>query len=438
MRGSPERRHKLVLFTLDFLFLIGAVFLSLHLRFREEAFFYLQENLYSLIIFVFLSLIFLYINGLYEFKSLIPPRKSIGRIFLALLLAYTLNLLLVYMKLRKPLGRGVLVLLIINGTVFLWIVRLLYVKFFQREFFSINLFILKEDPFSKELAEVIKNAPLSFYRVKIVSMDELMQSMQENFNGAIALRREVVPEKLSKILRFGRFQGVEIYDALQIYEELTGEVPLDYIDERYLFEASLKPSLIHIKRLKRLFDLVFSTLGILLSLPLIPLIALAIKLDSPGPVFYRQKRVGRNGRIFTLIKFRSMYVGAEEKSGPVWAKDNDERITRVGRFLRKFRLDELPQFFNVWKGEMSMVGPRPERPELLDKLIQEIPYFHDRLAMLPGLTGWAQINYPYANTLEDSKRKLQFDLYYFKNMSPLLDFLIILRTLRIIFSRLGK
>ena len=225
---------------------------------------------------------------------------------------------------------------------------------------------------------------------------------------------------------------------LRVNEEIIGETPIDFVDERYLFNASLKPSLFHIKKLKRLFDLCFSCLGIALMSFFLPLIAIAIKINSRGPVFFRQKRRGRGGKDFSLLKFRSMHVGSEDETGAVWAQEDDKRITQVGRFLRRFRIDEWPQFFNIWKGEMSLVGPRPERPELFDELIKKIPFFHDRLAMLPGITGWAQVNYPYASTIEDSKRKLQFDLYYLKNMSPLLDFLILLRSIRILFYKFAR
>jgi exopolysaccharide biosynthesis polyprenyl glycosylphosphotransferase len=162
------------------------------------------------------------------------------------------------------------------------------------------------------------------------------------------------------------------------------------------------------------------------------LVALAIRLDSPGPIFFRQERVGEQGRPFTLLKFRTMVQDAELRTGPVWAADDDPRITRVGRWLRKTRLDEFPQIWNVFKGEMSFIGPRPERPHFVVQLQEKIPYYAERHSVKPGITGWAQVRCPYAATIEDSEEKLQYDLYYVKNMSSLLDIDILLSTIRVV------
>ena len=159
--------------------------------------------------------------------------------------------------------------------------------------------------------------------------------------------------------------------------------------------------------------------------------AIVIKLDSPGPIFYLQERVGKGGEGFKILKFRSMRTDAE-KDGPVWAKESDHRVTRIGRIIRKLRIDELPQFINVLQGEMSFIGPRPERPEFVRLLEREIPYYSQRHLIKPGLTGWAQIRYPYGASIEDAKEKLQYDLYYIKNLSPLLDLIILFETIRIV------
>jgi lipopolysaccharide/colanic/teichoic acid biosynthesis glycosyltransferase len=163
-------------------------------------------------------------------------------------------------------------------------------------------------------------------------------------------------------------------------------------------------------------------------LPLLPFMALAIKLDSRGPVFYRQQRLGRGGRVFMIVKLRSMRVNAEVGSGPQWATARDPRVTRVGRFLRKTRLDEVPQLFNVLTGQMSVVGPRPERPVFVEMLAREIPFYRSRLVVKPGLTGWAQVCYPYGSSTEDALRKLQYDLYYIRHQSLMRDLLIMVRT----------
>jgi exopolysaccharide biosynthesis polyprenyl glycosylphosphotransferase len=176
-------------------------------------------------------------------------------------------------------------------------------------------------------------------------------------------------------------------------------------------------------------------LGAILSLPIAIITAILIKLDSRGPVLYKQERVGRNGRTFMVMKFRSMRVDAE-KDGPVWARAADDRVTRVGRVIRKIRVDEIPQFWNILKGEMNFVGPRPERPHFVSQLAQEIPYYEQRHLIAPGLTGWAQIKYPYGSSIEDARQKLQYDLYYVKNQSLALDAAILFETVKtILFSR---
>jgi exopolysaccharide biosynthesis polyprenyl glycosylphosphotransferase len=182
--------------------------------------------------------------------------------------------------------------------------------------------------------------------------------------------------------------------------------------------------------MKRFVDVVLSFVMLVVLAPLIGLVALLIKIDSKGPVLFSQERVGEMGKRFHIHKFRSMIVEAEKESGPVWAKYNDERITRVGRFIRRWRIDEIPQLWNVFKGEMSFVGPRPERPFFVEKLEKTIPYYRERFTVKPGVTGWAQISYGYGATVEDAVEKLNYELFYIKNMSIFMDLWIVLRTIK--------
>jgi exopolysaccharide biosynthesis polyprenyl glycosylphosphotransferase len=193
----------------------------------------------------------------------------------------------------------------------------------------------------------------------------------------------------------------------------------------------------YVDRVKRLTDLLIACSLIALTLPLMLIVALAIRCDSPGPVFYRQERVGLNGRRFVLLKFRSMRQDAEADGRPVWAAARDNRVTRVGGFMRLTRIDELPQLFNVLRGEMSLVGPRPERPYFVEQFSKLIPSYDDRHAVLPGITGWAQVNYPYGASLEDAREKLRYDLQYIANYSFLLDLRILLATVRVVLSGEG-
>lgn len=223
--------------------------------------------------------------------------------------------------------------------------------------------------------------------------------------------------------------GVEVVPAPLLYEELTGRVPVEFVEGTWHISMPINHPLTKpINRaLKRIFDVVLASVGLAFLLLLFPFVALAIKLDSPGPVFYTQWRVGRGGRPFRLYKFRSMVRDAE-REGPLWARKGDPRVTRVGKVLRRTHLDEFPQLFNVLKGEMSVVGPRPERPEFVEELSREIPFFSVRHAVKPGMAGWGLVKYGYAASKEDSLMKLQYDLYYIKHWSPWLDLVILLKT----------
>jgi sugar transferase (PEP-CTERM system associated) len=227
--------------------------------------------------------------------------------------------------------------------------------------------------------------------------------------------------------------GVHVNDISSFLERETGRVDLDSVNPSWLifsdgFSSGRRLSGIA----KRLFDIAASAVLLALTLPVILLFALLIKLESRGPAFYRQERVGRYGVGFNLLKLRSMRVDAEAEGKAIWAAKNDPRVTRVGKFIRKVRIDELPQTWCVLKGDMSFVGPRPERPEFVSDLEKQLPYFAERHMVKPGITGWAQINYPYGASIEDSRQKLEYDLYYAKNYTPFLDLLILLQTIRVV------
>jgi exopolysaccharide biosynthesis polyprenyl glycosylphosphotransferase len=227
-----------------------------------------------------------------------------------------------------------------------------------------------------------------------------------------------------------RFSGILVEEVATTYETVRGRVATQELrPAQLIFSGELGPRPAYV-RLQRIYSILIAAAGLVLTLPLMLLIALAVKISSRGPVLYRQTRVGQYGRPFTLYKFRSMYADAEARTGVVWASKDDPRVTPVGRWLRRLRLDELPQFFNVLKGDMAIVGPRPERPEFVKVLSEKIPYYRQRHFVKPGITGWAQINYKYGDTIEDTIVKLEYDLYYIKHMSPALDAFIIFQTLK--------
>ena len=234
-----------------------------------------------------------------------------------------------------------------------------------------------------------------------------------------------------------RVQGLRVEDAATALSGLTGRVALRAVKPSwFVFSDGFRRSKWN-DMLKRALDLAAGTLGFTLSLPVMILVALAVRLDSKGPVIYRQLRVGRMGRRFDVLKFRSMRTDAERENGAQWASENDPRVTKVGRFLRKYRLDELPQFYNVIRGEMSFVGPRPERSEFVQELRKTIPYYDERHSVRPGITGWAQVQYSYGASVEDAFNKLEYDLFYLQNMSLTFDLAIIFRTMRIVIGGHG-
>ncbi len=255
-----------------------------------------------------------------------------------------------------------------------------------------------------------------------LGVDEVIVAVREQRGGVLPLRQ----------LLDCRLGGVRITNLAGFFERVRGEVPIESVKASWLiygegFRQGWARGLV-----KRMFDVLMSGVLLVLTLPVMALCALAILLESGGPVIYRQERTGRGGATFTLLKFRSMAVGAERDGKAQWARTNDARVTAVGRFIRRARIDELPQLFNVLRGEMSFVGPRPERPCFVEELSRSIPFYGVRHSIKPGITGWAQVRYSYAASIEDTARKLRFDLYYVKNHSLFLDVVILLRTVRVV------
>ena len=234
-----------------------------------------------------------------------------------------------------------------------------------------------------------------------------------------------------------RFSGVQIEEATTAFESVFGRVSIpDLRPSHLIFSGEMGPRRWMVQ-LQGLYSEVLGIIGMLITLPVMAVVALVVKFSSPGPILFRQTRVGLHGKTFVLYKFRSMYADAEARTGAVWATKDDPRITPAGRWLRRLRLDELPQFFNVVRGQMSIVGPRPERPEFCAMLEEKIPFYRQRHCVKPGITGWAQINHKYGDTIEDSLTKLEYDLYYIKNVGPALDAYIIFHTMKVMLLSRG-
>jgi len=260
-----------------------------------------------------------------------------------------------------------------------------------------------------------------------LGVDEIVVALTERRAGSMPLR-QLLDCKVS---------GIKVYDLNTHFEKTLGQIRIDYLNASWLIFGDGFNQGAWRTGVKRVFDVFCATLLLLLATPIMLVTALLIKLESPGPVLYRQERTGLNGRGFSIAKFRSMRNDAEKDGKPVWASTNDARVTRVGGVIRKLRIDELPQLINVLVGEMSLVGPRPERPYFVEQLTQEIPFYALRHSVKPGVTGWAQVRYPYGATVEDSQEKLQYDLYYVKNHTLFLDLVVLMETVNVVLTGKG-
>jgi sugar transferase (PEP-CTERM system associated) len=394
-------------------------------------------------------IICMYYFDLYDSSVLTNHREVITRVIQVLGTVCILLAVLYYLYPPLELGRGIFLIGFILVSLLLLCWRRLFLMINSLPRFAERALIFGDGPLAGQLLSELRSHPEFGLRVVAQISEEIKEnSVPPGPHGAASVEElagYVERHRVNRIIiamgdRRGRLpveqllsmkgRGIVIQDGTDLYETITGKIPTDSLRLGWLL---FSPGF-HVSRAllayKRLVSMLVSLVGLLLCLPIIPLIALAVKLASPGPVLYRQKRVGRDGSVFDCLKFRTMYADAEADSGATWAGDNDPRITRVGRFLRSSRLDEIPQLWNVLKGDMSLVGPRPERPEFVGPLTQAIPHYQFRHVVRPGLTGWAQVRYKYANTLEDSKQKLQFDLFYIKNISVGLDLLILFETIK--------
>ena len=260
-----------------------------------------------------------------------------------------------------------------------------------------------------------------------LGVDEIIVALTERRSGSMPLR-ELLDCKLS---------GVRVFDITTYFERMLGQIRIDFVNAGWLIFGDGFNQGFYRTAVKRIFDILCSSVLIILAAPVMLITAIVIKLESKGPVFYRQERVGFNSKPFLVTKFRSMRTDAEQDGKPRWATANDSRVTRVGNIIRLIRVDELPQLFNVLTGDMSLVGPRPERPFFVEQLTTEIPYYAVRHSIKPGVTGWAQVRYQYGSTIEDSQEKLQYDLYYVKNHSLFLDFVILIETVGVVLTGKG-
>jgi sugar transferase (PEP-CTERM system associated) len=411
---------------------------------------------------VLLSVVFLicmYYFDLYDSSILSSPREVLSRLVQALGTICILVAVVYYFDPPLELGRGITLIGLLIVAIILALWRGLFSALNRRPRFAERTMIFGDEPSASRLLREVESRPelgLSVVGRILVGGNgtyELnWESRRSNGTSDSTITREELPtsvgrQRVNRVIvalddRRGRLpvelllsmksRGVQVQDGTVFYEQITGKIPI----ESLRLGTLLFSSGFHLSRFlviyKRAASILLSIVGWVLSLPLLPFVALGIKLTSPGPLLYHQKRVGRDDTIFYCHKFRTMRADAEADTGATWASDDDPRITPVGRFLRTTRLDEIPQLWNVLTGDMSLVGPRPERPEFIEWLKAEIPFYSLRHTVRPGITGWAQIRYKYGNSIEDAKEKLRYDLFYIKNMSPGLDALIFFDTVKTI------
>ncbi|HEX6864926.1 MAG TPA: TIGR03013 family XrtA/PEP-CTERM system glycosyltransferase [Thermoanaerobaculia bacterium] len=402
-------------------------------------------------VFMIVGLLSLYMNGLYDFGE----RLTVRQLTVALLRAFTLGALALaavfFLYPAIQAGRGVVFIAFVFAIVAVTAWRVILRWMLNTDKFAERVLIVGTDEKAIDIArETLSRKHLGFRVVGFLDDDPKLQGvslLNPRVIGTTAqacqLARQhgatrVVVAALDYRGRVSmdsllecKTSGIRVQEGSSYYEQLTGKIMVEGLRKSWLIFSDGFVVSRGVLFSKRLLDMAAASVGLILALPFMVLVAIAVKLDSPGPILFRQERVGRGRRPFMVYKFRSMRNDAE-KNGPVWATQGDPRVTRVGRFIRKTRLDELPQLWNVLVGDMSLVGPRPERDLFVQQLLEVSPYYGQRLVVRPGLTGWAQIKAPYASSFEESIEKLKYDLYYIKNMSLFLDISILLSTARIV------
>lgn len=433
---------------LIFLGIWGAVYLIYQGHIPEEP---LRASIWIRIFIITIIIqISLYYHDLYSFatqyKTLDLSMRILQSIGIACLFLAALYYLFPYIILEQ----GIFFIGLFFLLVFLVSWRIIYQYLCQKSLFSEDIILIGDGNLANLINQEIVNNLDSGYKIaavfsnpgNIVLPDKIKADYYNNYDQIyqIASQKGIKKIVVSLEERRGKspvqpllackMMGIKIFDGLTFYESLSGKIIATKTPPSWLiFSEGFNRQKISLAS-KRIIDILLAAIGLIVTAPFMLIIAIAIKLPSSGPVFFKQIRVGQRERLFKVVKFRTMREDAEANSGAVWAQEDDPRITKVGHVLRKLRLDELPQFFNVLKGEMSFVGPRPERPEFVEQLKKALPYYGERHTVKPGITGWAQINYGYGASQEDALRKLEYDLFYIKHLSLVFDLFIVLKTVK--------
>ncbi len=436
------------------------ILLSLLVSIRISNALYLNKSEISYINFIVIQLSTIsvfYIADLYSYMNINQKREVLSKIFFCCIVSFFIISSIKFVLINYIIDVKILLIYFFISTTWLVLFRLAYFRIINIKKLRKKVLVIGYSEIVKDIYKEI-NKYDSVYDFLGIACDEHIRDSEfytnipiiSEMNGvdkvikinkpnilviALSERRGNFP---LQIVLESKLKGIIIEDATGFYEKITGKILVENLRPSWIIFADGFNKNSANRMLKRLIDIVLAAIGVCGSFPLVVLISILVKFDSYGPIFFRQERVGENGRHFTLVKFRTMVADAEKETGPVWSQTTDPRVTKLGILLRRTGMDEIPQLFNVLKGDMSFVGPRPERPHFVAELQQKIPYYTQRLAVKPGITGWAQVRYGYGATLEDAVEKLQYDLYYIKNMSVFLDFLVILSTIhKVIFAKVA-
>lgn len=454
--------HWVILIAIDAILAAGSLFAAAALRFGySEVTEKLNEpeTIYTVGVFILVILFSSHLMEVYEFSRNTRKREILINILFGATTSFSLLSVVYYLNPEVILGRGVLIISLFFFSLIQFIWHAIYLVGKNHPRFLQRVLVLGTGELASQIGELISSGKSSFVLAGytsciscenkenqreidplLVPQDLIVGDCKDLLATAMQVRADLIVVALSErrgffplsdVLRC-KLNSIQIVDAPTLFERIQGKLMLEAITPSwFIFSQGFRRTSLF-SFCKRAVDILLSLSGLLLTLPFFPIIALAIKLDSKGPVLFSQLRVGNKEKKFLLYKFRSMRQDAEQRSGAVWAEKNDPRVTRLGKFLRNSRIDEIPQLINVLKGDMSFVGPRPERPEFVEKLKQIIPYYSKRHFIHPGLTGWAQVRYPYGASVEDAVEKLRYDLYYIKNISPFLDTLIFFETIKVV------
>lgn len=398
---------------------------------------FLEHLLPFSILYLFWLIIF-YIFGFYDLNLLRTPFLFYIRALTGLLLSLGIGMIFFYLTpfFEITPKTNLILNVLIFGLLFLSWRRFFYSLFSSR--FLNRVAVIGSNLQAEELAkEIISHPYLGYKLIGFLNPGEdlLPKIQEEKIDTLIIATKLGLNPRITQSLYQCLPSRINFMDLARAYEIICEKIPISNISQTWFLENLQEGEKGLYDKVKRIIDATLVFLLLLLTSPLWPFIALSIKLEDKGPIFYSQERIGKDRKPFLLIKFRSMKEGAEKETGAVWAEKEDPRITKIGKFLRKTHLDEIPQMINILKGDISLVGPRPERPEFVEQLEKEIPYYHIRHLIKPGFTGWAQIKFRYGRSIEDSFEKFQYDLYYLKNRSLILDLRILLKTFNLFFKK---